>query len=343
MSLEPVLLWGGFMVIIVAVMAFDLFFLNRKAHVVAVKEALLWSALWIAVSLIFGAGVFVFLGDQKGMEYLTGYVIEKSLSVDNIFVFLVIFQYFAVPPYLQPKVLRWGIIGALVMRLIFILAGAALLSAFHWMIFVFGGILLYTAFRLATQKEHEVHPERNPVIRIFRRFMPVAPDYQGDRFFTRLDGPLLATPLLVVLLMIETTDVVFAIDSIPAIFAVTRDPFIVFTSNAFAILGLRALYFALAGIVGYFTYLRQGLVVILAFVGVKMIASEMYKIPTPVSLAVIAAILAVAIGLSLVARRRAAAPEAPTTDGSGFGPPGMPAAEPVPATRDRNITPKDES
>ena len=254
--------------------------------------------------------------------------------MDNIFVFLVIFQYFAVPSFLQPKVLRWGIIGALVMRLIFILAGAALLNAFHWMIFVFGGILLFTAFRLATQKEHQVHPERNPVIRLFRRFMPVAPDYQGDRFFARVDGRLLATPLFVVLLMIETTDVVFAIDSIPAIFAVTRDPFIVYTSNAFAILGLRALYFALAGIVGYFTYLRQGLVVVLAFVGVKMILSEVYKIPTPVSLAVIAAILAVAIGLSLVVRRR----EPVTVPGSadpGVDPPGTTAAEAVPPPSER--------
>ncbi len=329
MPLETILLWGGFTAIIVVMMAFDLFVLNRKAHVVAVREALLWSAMWIALSLIFGAGVFLFLGNQKGLEYLTGYVIEKSLSVDNIFVFLVIFQYFAVPPFLQPKVLRWGIIGALVLRLIFILVGAALLNAFHWMIFVFGGILLFTAFRLATQKEHQVHPERNPVIRLFRRFMPVASDYQGDRFFARLDGRLLATPLFVVLLMIETTDVVFAIDSIPAIFAVTRDPFIVYTSNAFAILGLRALYFALAGIMDRFTYLRQGLVVVLAFVGVKMILSEVYKIPTPVSLAVITAILVVAIGLSLVVKGRAAI-EVPASTGSGFDPPGTGAAEAVP-------------
>ncbi len=310
---ESLLLWGGFTAIIITMMALDLFVLNRKAHVVAVKEALLWSALWIGVALTFGAGVFLFLGEQKGMEYVTGYVIEKSLSVDNIFVFMVIFQYFAVPPQLQPKVLRWGIIGALVMRLIFILAGAALLNAFHWMIFIFGGILLYTAFRLATQKEHQIHPERNPVIRLFRRFMPVASDFQGDRFFARLDGRLLATPLFLVILVIETTDVVFAIDSIPAIFSVTRDPFIVYTSNAFAILGLRALYFALAGIMGYFTYLRQGLVVILAFVGVKMVISGGYKIPTTVSLGGIAGILVVAIALSLVVRKRAATSEDPVS------------------------------
>lgn len=311
MSLEPILLWGGFTAIIVALLAFDLFVLNRRAHAVAVREALLWSAMWITLSLVFGAGVFLFLGEQKGLEYLTGYVIEKSLSVDNIFVFLVIFQYFAVPAHLQPKILRWGIIGALVMRLLFILIGAALLDAFHWMIFVFGGLLLLTALRLATQKEHEVHPERNPLIRLLRRFVPVTTDYQSEHFFTRLDGRLMATPLFVVLLMIESTDIIFAIDSIPAIFAVTRDPFIVYTSNAFAILGLRALYFALAGIMDYFTYLRQGLVVILAFVGVKMILSDFYKVPTPLSLAVIAVILLIAIGVSVIRRRPAKEPEGP--------------------------------
>lgn len=336
MSLEPILLWGGFTAIIVAILAFDLFVLNRKAHVVAVREALLWSAMWIALALVFGAGVFLFLGKQKGLEYLTGYVIEKSLSVDNIFVFLVIFQYFAVPPFLQPKALRWGIIGAAVMRLVFILAGVALLKAFHWMVFVFGGLLLYTAFRLATQKEHQVHPERNPVIRLFRRFMPVAPDYQGDRFFARLDGRLVATPLFVVLLMIESTDIVFAIDSIPAIFAITRDPFIVYTSNVFAILGLRALYFALAGIMNYFAYLRQGLVVILGFVGVKMILSEWYKVPTPVSLAVVVAILAVSIGLSSVIRRRAAVALATASPNPGTPSPEVPAPEVVPPTSERN-------
>ena len=244
-------------------------------------------------------------GSGKGTEFLTGYVIEKSLSVDNVFIFLVIFQYFAVPPILQPKVLHWGIISALVMRLVFILVGAALLSAFHWMIFVFGGVLLVTAAKLALQKEHEVHPERNPLIKLVKRFIPMTDDYRGDKFFVRSDGVLTATPLLAVLLMVESTDLMFAIDSVPAILAVTRDPFIVFTSNAFAILGLRALYFALAGIMDYFTYLRQGLVAILAFVGVKMIISDFYKIPTPLSLAAVAAILLIAIGLSVALRRRA--------------------------------------
>lgn len=308
MSPETLLLWGGFTAVIVAMVAFDLFVLNRHAHVVSVREALLWTAFWIAVALAFGGGVFVFMGSESGVEYLTGYVIEKSLSVDNIFVFLVIFQYFAVPPRLQPKVLHWGIIGALVMRLVFILAGAALLGAFHWMILVFGGLLLLTAFRLAMQGEHEVHPERNPVIRIFQRFVPVARDYSGDRFFTRTNGVLMATPLFVVLLVIETTDVIFAVDSIPAIFAVTRDPFIVYTSNAFAILGLRALYFALAGVMDRFVYLRQGLIAILAFVGVKMIMSDVYKIPSVASLAVVGTILVVAAAASLIVQRRTAPP-----------------------------------
>ena len=305
MTLETIGLWGGFIAALVAMLSFDLFVIHRKAHVVGVREALLWSGFWIALALAFAGGVFVLGGSGKGTEFLTGYVIEKSLSVDNVFVFLVIFQYFAVPPILQPKVLHWGIIGALVMRLVFIVAGAALLSAFHWMIFVFGGVLLVTAAKLALQKEHEVHPERNPLIKLVKRFIPMTDDYRGDKFFVRSDGVLTATPLLAVLLMVESTDLMFAIDSVPAILAVTRDPFIVFTSNAFAILGLRALYFALAGIMDYFTYLRQGLVAILAFVGVKMIISDFYKIPTPLSLAAVAAILLIAIGLSVALRRRA--------------------------------------
>ncbi len=314
MTLETLALWGGFGLLITVILAFDLFVLNRKAHKVGVREALVWSAIWIGLALTFGGGVFVFQGNDKGVEFLTGYVIEKSLSVDNIFVFMVIFQYFAVPAHLQPKILHWGIIGALLMRLIFIVIGAALLDAFHWMIFVFGAILLLTALRLATQKEHEVHPERNPLIKLLRRFVPVTNDYHRENFFVRLDGRLMATPLFVVLLMIESTDVVFAVDSIPAIFAVTRDPFIVFTSNAFAILGLRALYFALAGVVDYFTYLRQGIVAVLAFVGVKMIMSEFYKIPTPISLAVILGILLIAIAVSLLFRKPVEEPEAVTPE-----------------------------
>jgi tellurite resistance protein TerC len=250
--------------------------------------------------MVFAGGMFVFGGSDKGTEFLTGYVIEKSLSVDNVFIFLVIFQYFAVPPIMQPKVLHWGILGALGMRLVFILVGAALLDAFHWMIFVFGGLLLLTAGRLAFQKEHEIHPEKNPLIRLLKRFLPMTDRYDDGKFFTRQNGALAATPLFAVLLMVESTDLVFALDSIPAIFAVTRDPFIVFTSNAFAILGLRALYFALAGVMEYFTYLRQGLVGVLAFVGTKMIISDWYHVPILASLGVVLSILVLAVIASLI-------------------------------------------
>jgi tellurite resistance protein TerC len=293
-------LWGGFIAGLALLLCFDLFVVHRKAHVIHVREALLWSAFWIALALAFGAGVFAFGGSEKGTEFLTGYVIEKSLSVDNVFIFLVIFQYFAVPPILQPKVLHWGVLGALAMRLTFILIGAALLDAFQWMIFVFGGVLLLTAGRLAFQKEHEIHPERNPLIRLVKRFVPMTDRYEDEKFFVRNAGVLMATPLFAVLLMVESTDFVFALDSIPAIFAITSDPFIVFTSNAFAILGLRALYFALAGVMGYFVYLRQGLVAILAFVGVKMIASEWYHMPTLLSLGVVLGILVAAVVASVV-------------------------------------------
>jgi len=303
MGLETLGLWGGFIVGLAALLVFDLFVVHRKAHVVRVREALLWSAFWIGLALLFAGGVFAFGGSSKGSEFLTGYVIEKSLSVDNVFIFLIIFQYFAVPPQLQPKVLQWGIFGALAMRLAFILVGAALLDSFHWMIFVFGGILLLTAGRLAFQKEHEIHPEKNPLIRLLKRFVPMTQNYDDGKFFVRPNGVLMATPLFAVLLMIESTDLIFAIDSIPAIFAVSTDPFIVFTSNAFAILGLRALYFALAGVMVYFTYLRQGLVAILAFVGVKMLISDWYHFPTAASLGVVAAILIVAIGASALFRR----------------------------------------
>jgi len=303
LEIETLLLWGSFILGLAAFLCIDLFVVHRKAHAVGVREALFWSAFWIGLAMLFAGGVFVVGGSGKGTEFLTGYVIEKSLSVDNVFIFLVIFQYFAVPAHLQPRVLHWGIIGALAMRLVFILVGAVLLHAFHWMIYLFGAVLLFTALRLALQKEHEVHPERNPLIRLVRKFLPVSDRYSDGRFFTRANGILTATPLFVVLVMVESTDLIFAIDSIPAIFAVTEDPFIVFTSNALAILGLRALYFALAGSMTNFTYLREGLVAVLGFVGVKMIISEWYKIPTPVSLGIVALVLLIAIGASLVRRR----------------------------------------
>ena len=306
MDMGTLALWGGFILGLAAVLCFDLFVVHRKSHAVGVREALIWTGIWIGLAMSFAGGLFAFGGSEKGSEFLTGYVIEKSLSVDNVFIFLVIFQYFAVPPNLQPKVLHWGILGALVMRFVFILLGAALLHAFDWMIFIFGGVLLVTAGRLALQKEHEVHPDRNPLLRLMRRFLPISDNFDNGRFLSRRNGVLVATPLLAVLLIVESTDLVFAMDSIPAIFAVTRDPFIVFTSNAFAILGLRALYFALAGVMGYFTYLRQGLVVILAFVGTKMIASEWYTLPTPVSLGVVAGVLLTAVAASWLGGRRPA-------------------------------------
>jgi tellurite resistance protein TerC len=296
--------WGVFTSSIVGMLAVDMVLLSRRGRAIGVRAALLWSLMWVSVALAFGVGVFAFLGSAKGVEYLTGYVIEKSLSVDNLFVFLVVFQYFAVPPALQARGLTWGIIGALIMRLVFILVGAALLQAFDWMVFVFGGFLVLTALRLATQKEHDLEPERNPLLRLLRSRIPITPEYREASLFARVRGRLHATPFLVVLLVIASTDVVFAIDSIPAIFAVTRDPFIVYSSNAFAILGMRALYFALAGVLGLFAYLRQGLVGVLAFVGVKMLLSEWYHLPTFVSLAVILGILSLAVAASMVAGRR---------------------------------------
>jgi len=309
MSVDTLAVWGGFIAGLAGLLAFDLFVVHRKAHAIGVREALLWSAFWIGLAMAFALGLFIIDGSDQGTAFLTGYVIEKSLSVDNVFIFLVIFQYFAVPPMLQPKVLHWGIIGALVMRLILILVGTALLSAFHWMIFVFGAILLLSAGRLAFQKEHEVHPDRNPLIRLMRRFIPISDQYDDGKFLIRRDGLLIATPLLAVLLIVESTDLLFAMDSIPAILTISKDPFIVFTSNAFAILGLRALYFAMAGVMGQFMYLRQGLVAILGFVGAKMIASEWYEVPTLVSLVVVAAILLVAVIASTIGSRREAARE----------------------------------
>jgi tellurite resistance protein TerC len=304
MSAETFLPWAGFTLLIVGMLAIDLGVVHRKAHVVGAREALLWTAIWILLALAFGAAIFAFAGTGKGVEYLTGYLIEKSLSVDNIFVFLMIFRYFGVPPLLQPKVLHWGIITALVLRLVFILAGVALLETFHWIIYVFGGLLIFTAIKMALQGERQIHPERNPVVQAFRRFFPVTNDFEGDRFFIRKGGILAATPLLIALLVVETTDVMFAIDSIPAIFAITHDPFIVYTANAFAILGLRALFFALASLMQWFAHLKEGLVVILLFVGVKMMMSDIYKIPTWTSLGIVATILLISIVVSTLLGKR---------------------------------------
>ncbi len=297
-------LWVVFSLFVLGMLALDLGVFSRKPHEVKFKEALIWSIVWVTLSLIFNAWIYFEFGSQKALEFLTGYLIEKALSVDNIFVFVLIFTYFAVPAIYQLRVLFWGILGALVMRGILIAVGAALLKEFHWIIYVFGAFLIFTGIKMARHQDQELHPEKNPLVRLFRRIMPVTGAYEGDKFFVRHKGVLMATPLFLVLLIVESTDLVFAVDSIPAIFAVTNDAFIVYTSNVFAILGLRSLYFVLAGVMDKFTYLKLGLSAVLTFVGVKMVLVDVYKIPVGISLAVIASILGVAIAASLWRARR---------------------------------------
>ncbi len=294
-------LWIGFNVFVLAMLALDLGVFHRKAHVVSFKESITWTVVWVTLALLFNGGIWHFYGSQKALEFFTGYLIEKSLSVDNVFVFVLLFSYFAVPPVYQHKVLFWGILGALVMRAIMIVAGAALITKFTWIIYVFGGFLILTGIKMVVKREEEIHPERNPVVRWFKKLMPVTSDYRGDKFFVRENGIRMATPLFVVLLLVEVSDLIFAVDSIPAIFAVTTDTFIVYTSNVFAILGLRSLYFALAGVMDKFHYLKIGLGVVLSFVGVKMLlAHSAWKIPTLWSLGVIVLILAVSVVVSLL-------------------------------------------
>lgn len=294
-SIGTPLLWGGFLLLIFVLLALDLGVFHRRAHVIHPREALLWSVFWICLALVFNLAVWRWFGKAHALEFLTGYLIEKALSVDNIFVFVVIFTYFAVPPDLHHRVLFWGILGALVLRGVFILAGAAIIQKFHWAIYVFGAFLIFTGIKLFLDRGSEVHPEQNPVYRLFRHMVRSTSGYRGPRFFVTENGVRYATPLLLVLVCIEATDVVFALDSIPAIFAVTRDPFIVFTSNIFAILGLRALYFLLAGIIPKFRFLRIGLAVVLVFVGVKMVIEGWVEIPILASLFIIAAVLAVSV------------------------------------------------
>ncbi|MGH7835198.1 MAG: TerC family protein, partial [Candidatus Binatia bacterium] len=306
MAPERLVLWIAFNVFVLGMLALDLGIFHRKAHTVSLKEASVWTVVWIVLALVFNLGVYWLWGQEKALEFLTGYVIEKSLSVDNLFVFLMIFHYFATPAIYQHRILFWGIVGALIMRAIFIAVGAALLGAFHWMIYVFGGFLIITGIKMLLQGDHKLDPEKNPVVRLFRRLMPVTQDYSSQRFFVRKDGRMWATPLLLVLLVVETTDVIFAVDSIPAIFAVTRDPFIVYTSNVFAILGLRALYFVLSGVMEMFRYLKVGLSFVLCFVGAKMVLVDFYEIPIGASLGMIALILSASVLASLVAQWREA-------------------------------------
>ena len=308
--------WVAFNVFVLAMLALDLGVFHRKAHVVGLREAAVWSAVWVGLALVFNAGLWAYAGPKVGLEFLTGYLIEKSLSVDNIFVFVMLFTYFAVPAQYQHRVLFWGILGALVMRGTFIAAGAYLLQQFHWVIYIFGGLLILTGIKMALRGDTPIDPEANPVTRLARRFLPLTPRYHGQRFWVREAGRRVATPLFLVLLLVEFTDLVFAIDSIPAIFAVTQDPFIVYTSNVFAILGLRSLYFLLAGVVHRFVYLKYGLAVVLVFVGLKMLLVDVYKVPVLASLAVIATVLTASIVASLLRRPpappvREAADEAP--------------------------------
>lgn len=282
----------------------DLGVFHRHAHTVSLREAAIWSVVWIVMALLFNLVVLFWMGKREALEFLTGYLVEKALSADNIFVFAVLFNYFAVPPAYRHRVLFWGVLGAIVMRFIFILAGAALLKKFHWVVYVFGAIVVLSGIKLLRRKDDHVDPEKNPVIQLARRFLPLTQGYVGQHFIVREDGHWRFTPLALVLLAVETTDVVFAVDSVPAIFAITRDPFIVFTSNICAILGLRALYFLLEGVMQLFRYLDEGLAIILIFIGIKMLLSEVYPIPVAVSLGVVLAVLTITILLSLVAERR---------------------------------------
>jgi len=297
---HSIAVWLGFSGLVAALLVLDLGVLNRRSHVLTLREAMSWSAGLIALALLFGLFVLWQEGPRHALEYYTGYLIELSLSVDNLFVFLLIFSYFGVRAEAQPKVLKWGILGAIVMRLIMIALGALLLQRFHWIVYVFGGLLILTGIRMFTQKEDMVDLERNPVVRLARKFLPICDSYDGARFFIRTArGKVLATPLLLVLLVVEWSDLVFAIDSIPAIFAVTRDPFLVYSSNIFAILGLRALFFVLAGMLDRFVYLKTGVAFILVFVGLKMLLSAWLHLPIALSLAVIVLTLGLTIGLSL--------------------------------------------
>lgn len=298
---EQAWLWIGFNAFVLLMLALDLGVFHRKAHVVSFKESMAWTAVWVALAMVFNVWVWKYFGPQKGLEFFTGYVIEKSLSVDNVFVFALLFSYFAVPQLYQHKVLFWGVLGALVMRAVMIVLGAALITKFSWIIYVFGAFLIITGIKMVVKKEEEIHPEDNPVVRWFKKFMKVTPDFRGDKFFVRENSVLVATPLFVVLLLVEISDLIFAVDSIPAIFAVTKDPFIVYTSNVFAIMGLRSLYFALAGVMDKFHYLKIGLGFVLTFVGVKMLLGHTpWKIDTGLSLGVIVGILALSVIASLM-------------------------------------------
>jgi tellurite resistance protein TerC len=280
-------------------LALDLGVFHKDSHVVEFKEAMIWSGVWIGLALLFNVGIFYYFGKVKGLEFMTGYLIEKSLSIDNVFIIALIFTYFNVPRQYQHRVLFWGVIGALIMRAVLIAVGATLIKEFAWIIYIFGAFLIFTGLKMYFQKNEGINPDKNPVVRFFKKFIPMTDEYNKEKFFLIRDGKRFATPLFVVLLLVETTDLIFAVDSIPAIFAITSDPFIVFTSNAFAILGLRSLYFALAGVIYKFYYLKAGLSVILVFVGIKMMLIDIYKIPIGVSLGFVALVILIAVLASI--------------------------------------------
>lgn len=294
-------LWVGFSVFILIMLSLDLGLFNRKAHTIKYREAWIWSVAWVTLAMIFAGLVFYYLGKQRGLEFVTGYLIELSLSVDNLFVFLLIFSYFKVPARFQHRVLFWGVMGALVMRLTMIFIGAALIQRFHWIIYIFGAFLVYTGIKMFRQEEIDIHPDQNPVVRLVTRFLPISKSYDEEKFFTVQNGKRIGTLLLLVLIVVEVTDLVFAVDSIPAIFAITRNTFIVYTSNVFAILGLRSMYFLLAGVVEKFRYLRYGLAIVLTFIGIKMLIVALgLHIPIWFSLAFVATVLLGSVAASLL-------------------------------------------
>ena len=293
------MMWLGFAVIMTTMFILDLGVFSRKSHEIRFREALSWTLVWVSLALAFNAGIYYFMGPDKALEFFTGYLIEESLSVDNLFVFIMIFSYFHVTKAHQPKILKWGILGALAMRAVFILVGIGLIERFHWMVYIFGGLLVFTGIKMAFGKGEKIEPERNLLVRLVRRFVPLTARVRGDRFFIREEGVMSATPLFLTLLVVESSDVIFAVDSIPAVLAVTRDPFIVYTSNVFAIMGLRSLYYLLANVMEMFVYLKLGISFILAFVGAKMLLADVYPIPIYFSLGVIVGVLAISIVTSI--------------------------------------------
>ena len=298
------IMWLVFAAVISVMFILDLWVFNRKSHEIRFREALTWTLVWVGLALAFNAGVYFYLGKAKALEFLTGYLIEESLSVDNLFVFIMIFSYFRVPRMHQPKILKWGIIGALVMRAFFILLGIELIERFHWLVYIFGAVLIYTGIKMAFGGEEQIEPEKNLMVRLLRKFMPITKRNVGDKFFIKRRGILAATPLFLTLLVVETSDLIFAVDSIPAVLAVTRDPFIVYSSNVFAIMGLRSLYYLLSHVIEMFVYLKLGVSCILAFVGAKMLLADLVEIPLSVSLGVIVGALSISVLTSVMVSRK---------------------------------------